>query len=118
VTARNSESGRKLNGLLEGGFATRVIKASESMTRVIPALRLATMHRVKRLSSIDVHTQGSNKRPDAYRYILNSRPEPESSREQFEQTGTLLLHVAATRAKKGYGYFPTGQGSPYLKCRE
>ncbi|APD47018.1 MULTISPECIES: UvrD-helicase domain-containing protein [unclassified Synechococcus] len=114
VTARTQKAVEKLNGLLEReGFATRVIKASESDDPSDPALRLATMHRVKGLEFDQMFIPGLDSDQMPYRYILNRRPD-QISREQFEQQERSLLHVAATRAKKRVVVTFTGQGSPYL----
>ena len=81
------------------GFITRVINKNESDVPSDPALRLATMHRVKGLEFDQVLIPGLDASQMPLRYELDQRPD-QVSRELFEQQERSLLHVAATRAKK------------------
>ena len=59
MAARSNKAVEKLNGLLQAeGFTTRVINAAESDDPSDPALRLATMHRVKGLEFDQVFLPG------------------------------------------------------------
>jgi superfamily I DNA/RNA helicase len=99
--------------LKRDGFSTRVIEASESDDPSDPALRLATMHRVKGLEFDQVFIPGLDSDQMPYRYELNRRPD-KISREQFEQQERSLLHVAATRAKKRVVVTYSGKPSQFL----
>jgi hypothetical protein len=114
VAARTNKAVEKLEALLKGeGFATRVIKAEESDDPSDPALRLATMHRVKGLEfdQVFLPTLDSSQMP--LQVELNKRPDA-LSRELFEQQERSLLHVAATRAKKRVVVSYSGQPSPFI----
>ena len=87
------------NTLQNAGFKTRVINKDESDDPSDPALRLATMHRVKGLEFDQVFIPGLDASQMPLRYELDQRPD-QTSRELFEQQERSLLHVAATRAKK------------------
>ena len=100
VTARTNSGVEKLNTVLQqAGFSTRVINKDESDDPSDPALRLATMHRVKGLEFDQMFLPGLDQSQMPYRYELDQRPD-QVSRELFEQQERSLLHVAATRAKK------------------
>ena len=100
ITARtNSEVEKLANTLQNAGFKTRVINKDESDDPSDPALRLATMHRVKGLEFDQVFIPGLDASQMPLRYELDQRPD-QTSRELFEQQERSLLHVAATRAKK------------------
>ena len=100
VTARTNSGVEKLNTVLQqAGFSTRVINKDESDDPSDPALRLATMHRVKGLEFDQMFLPGLDQSQMPYRYELDKRPD-QVSRELFEQQERSLLHVAATRAKK------------------
>ncbi|MFM8935579.1 MAG: 3'-5' exonuclease [Vulcanococcus sp.] len=114
VAARTNKAVEKLEALFKGeGFATRVIKAEESDDPSDPALRLATMHRVKGLEfdQIFLPTLDSSQMP--LQVELNKRPDA-LSRELFEQQERSLLHVAATRAKKRVVVSYSGKASPFI----
>jgi superfamily I DNA/RNA helicase len=114
VAARTKKAVEKLNGLLQAeGFATRVIQADESDDPSDPALRLATMHRVKGLEFDQVFLPGLNADQLPLRSILDGCPDP-TSRDVFEQQERSLLHVAATRAKKRVVLSYSGRPSPFL----
>jgi len=100
ITARTNSGVEKLaNTLQNAGFKTRVINKDESDDPSDPALRLATMHRVKGLEFDQVFIPGLDASQMPLRYELDQRPD-QTSRELFEQQERSLLHVAATRAKK------------------
>ena len=100
ITARTNSGVEKLaNTLQNAGFKTRVINKDESDDPSDPALRLATMHRVKGLEFDQVFIPGLDASKMPLRYELDQRPD-QTSRELFEQQERSLLHVAATRAKK------------------
>ena len=100
ITARtNSGVGKLATTLQNAGFKTRVINKDESDDPSDPALRLATMHRVKGLEFDQVFIPGLDASQMPLRYELDQRPD-QTSRELFEQQERSLLHVAATRAKK------------------
>ena len=100
ITARTNKAVEKLAASLQSeGFKTRVINKDESDDPSDPALRLATMHRVKGLEFDQVFIPGLDEAQMPLRYELDQRPD-QVSRELFEQQERSLLHVAATRAKK------------------
>ena len=114
VAARTNKAVEKLEALLQGeGFATRVIKAEESDDPSDPALRLATMHRVKGLEFDQVFLPGLNADQLPLRRILNGCPD-ELSKALFEQQERSLLHVAATRAKNRVVVSYSGKPSPFI----
>jgi mRNA-degrading endonuclease RelE of RelBE toxin-antitoxin system len=115
VTARTNKAVEKLEGWLKAeGFATRVINADESDDPSDPALRLATMHRVKGLEFDQVFLPGLDASQMPLQFELNKRPD-QLSKELFEQQERSLLHVAATRAKKRVVVSFSGQPSPFLR---
>ena len=100
ITARTNKAVEKLAASLQSeGFKTRVINKDESDDPSDPALRLATMHRVKGLEFDQVFIPGLDEAQMPLLHELNQRPD-QVSRELFEQQERSLLHVAATRAKK------------------
>ena len=114
VAARTGKAVEKLNGLLQGeGFNTRVINADESDDPSDPALRLATMHRVKGLEFDQVFLPALTADQLPLRWILDDCPD-QLSKELFEQKERSLLHVAATRAKKRVVVSFSGKPSPFL----
>jgi AAA domain/UvrD-like helicase C-terminal domain len=114
VAARTNKAVDKLEALLKGeGFATRVIKAEESDDPSDPALRLATMHRVKGLEFDQVFLPALDASQMPLQVELNKRPDV-LSRELFEQQERSLLHVAATRAKKRVVVSYSGKASPFI----
>jgi superfamily I DNA/RNA helicase len=116
VTARTNRAVEKLNTLLQAeGFATRVINEKESDDPSDPALRLATMHRVKGLEFDQMFLPGLTAENLPLRWILKDCPD-QLSRELFEQQERSLLHVAATRAKKRVVVSFSGQPSPFINC--
>ncbi len=114
VAARTNKAVEKLEALLKGeGFATRVIQAEESDDPSDPALRLATMHRVKGLEFDQVFLPALDASQMPLQVELNKRPDA-LSRELFEQQERSLLHVAATRAKKRVVVSYSGKASPFI----
>jgi hypothetical protein len=114
VAGRTNKAVEKLEALLKGeGFATRVIKAEESDDPSDPALRLATMHRVKGLEFDQVFLPALDASQMPLQVERNKRPDA-LSRELFEQQERSLLHVAATRAKKRVVVSYSGQPSPFI----
>lgn len=114
VAARTNKAVEKLEALLKGeGFATRVINAEESDDPSDPALRLATMHRVKGLEFDQVFLPGLDASQMPLQVEVNKRPDA-ISRELFEQQERSLLHVAATRAKKRVVVSYSGNASPFI----
>jgi superfamily I DNA/RNA helicase len=114
VTARTNSGVEKLNTALQReGFTTRVINKDESDDPSDPALRLATMHRVKGLEFDQMFIPGLDQMQMPLRYELDQRPD-QISRELFEQQERSLLHVAATRAKKRVVVSYSGKPSPLL----
>jgi superfamily I DNA/RNA helicase len=114
ITARTNKAVDKLNTILQReGFTTRVINSDESDDPSDPALRLATMHRVKGLEFDQVFIPGLDEAQMPLRHELNQRPD-QLSRELFEQQERSLLHVAATRAKKRVVVSYSGKPSPYI----
>jgi superfamily I DNA/RNA helicase len=115
VTARTNKAVEKLEGWLKAeGFATRVINADESDDPSDPALRLATMHRVKGLEFDQIFLPGLDASQMPLQFELNTRPDP-LSKDLFEQQERSLLHVAATRAKKRVVVSFSGKASPFLR---
>ncbi|MEA5416011.1 UvrD-helicase domain-containing protein [Synechococcus sp. BA-132 BA5] len=114
VTARTKKAVEKLNGLLQAeGFATRVIQADESDDPSDPALRLATMHRVKGLEFDQMFLPGLTADQVPLRRIMDECPD-QLSKALFEQQERSLLHVAATRAKKRVVVSFSGKPSPFI----
>lgn len=114
VAARTNKAVEKLEALLKGeGFSTRVINADESDDPSDPALRLATMHRVKGLEFDQVFLPALDASQMPLQVELNKRPDA-LSRELFEQQERSLLHVAATRAKKRVVVSYSGKASPFI----
>ncbi|MFN4864709.1 MAG: 3'-5' exonuclease [Cyanobium sp.] len=114
VAARTNKAVERLEALLKGeGFATRVIKPEESDDPSDPALRLATMHRVKGLEFDQVFLPALDASQMPLQVELNKRPDA-LSRELFEQQERSLLHVAATRAKKRVVVSYSGKASPFI----
>jgi hypothetical protein len=114
VAARTNKAVEKLEALLKGeGFSTRVINAEESDDPSDPALRLATMHRVKGLEFDQVFLPALDASQMPLQVELNKRPDA-LSRELFEQQERSLLHVAATRAKKRVVVSYSGKASPFI----
>jgi len=117
VAARTNRAVEKLEALLNGeGFATRVIQAEESDDPSDPALRLATMHRVKGLEFDQVFLPALDASQMPLQVELNKRPDS-LSKELFEQQERSLLHVAATRAKKRVVVSYSGKASPFLNLK-
>ncbi|MBM5785878.1 MAG: DNA helicase, partial [Cyanobacteria bacterium K_DeepCast_35m_m1_288] len=115
VAARTNRAVEKLEALLNGeGFATRVIQAEESDDPSDPALRLATMHRVKGLEFDQVFLPALDASQMPLQVELNKRPDS-LSKELFEQQERSLLHVAATRAKKRVVVSYSGKPSPLIE---
>jgi len=114
VTARTNSGVEKLNTALQReGFTTRVINKDESDDTSDPALRLATMHRVKGLEFDQMFIPGLDHTQMPLRFELDQRPD-QVSKELFEQQERSLLHVAATRAKKRVVVTYSGKPSPLL----
>jgi mRNA-degrading endonuclease RelE of RelBE toxin-antitoxin system len=114
VTARTNSGVEKLNTALQReGFTTRVINKDESDDPSDPALRLATMHRVKGLEFDQMFIPGLDHTQMPLRFELDQRPD-QVSKELFEQQERSLLHVAATRAKKRVVVTYSGKPSPLL----
>ena len=114
VTARTNSGVDKLNiALQREGFTTRVINKDESDDPSDPALRLATMHRVKGLEFDQMFIPGLDHTQMPLRYELDQRPD-QISKELFEQQERSLLHVAATRAKKRVVVSFSGKPSPLI----
>jgi len=115
VTARTNRAVEKRKGLLKAeGCATRVINADESDDPSDPALRLATMHRVKGLEFDQVFLPALDASQMPLRIELNKRPD-QLSKDLFEQLERSLLHVAASRAKKRVVVSFRGKPSPFLR---
>jgi hypothetical protein len=84
VTARTNRAVERLNGWLKAeGFATRVINADESDDPSDPALRLATMHRVKGLEFDQVFLPELDASQMPLQIELNERPD-QLSKDLFE----------------------------------
>ncbi|MFL0726106.1 MAG: 3'-5' exonuclease, partial [Prochlorococcus sp.] len=114
ITARTNKAVEKLDSTLQAeGFETRVINKNESDDPSDPALRLATMHRVKGLEFDQVFIPGLDATQMPLRYELDQRPD-QVSKELFEQQERSLLHVAATRAKKRVVVTYSGKPSEFL----
>ena len=115
ITARTNKAVEKLAASLQSeGFKTRVINKDESDDPSDPALRLATMHRVKGLEFDQVFIPGLDASQMPLQYELDQRPD-QVSRELFEQQERSLLHVAATRAKKRVVISYSGKPSEFIR---
>lgn len=100
IVARTNGGVEKLNvAMKRAGFTTRIINKDESDDPSDPALRIATMHRVKGLEFDQVFIPNLDINQLPLRVELDQRPD-QLSRELFENQERSLLHVAATRAKK------------------
>lgn len=114
VTSRTRQGVDKLASAFEkAGVATRVIEADEADDPSDPALRLATMHRVKGLEFDQVLIPCLSDDQMPLRSELARRPD-QVSRDLFEQQERSLLHVAATRAKKRVVVTYSGKPSSFL----
>lgn len=114
VTLRTrSGRDRVAQALEKAGFSVRLIEANEADDPSDPALRVATMHRVKGLEFDQVFIPELTAEQMPYRVELNRRPD-QVSRELFEQQERSLLHVAATRAKKRVIVTYSGKPSSFL----
>ncbi len=114
VTLRTKSARDRLAQALEkAGFSVRLIEANEADDPSDPALRVATMHRVKGLEFDQVFIPELTADQMPYRLELNRRPDL-VSRELFEQQERSLLHVAATRAKKRVVVTYSGKPSSFL----
>jgi superfamily I DNA/RNA helicase len=91
-----------------------MINADESDDPSNPALRLATMHRVKGLEFDQVFLPELDASQMPLQVELNKRPD-QLSKDLFEQQERSLLHVAATRAKKRVVVSFSGKPSPFLR---
>ena len=115
VTAPTNDAVAKLEKRFrDAGIATHIIEANEADNPSDPALRLATMHRVKGLEFDQVLIPDLTADQLPNRRILNDCPDL-VSRQAFEQRERSLLHVAATRAKKQVVITYSGKPSPYLQ---
>jgi hypothetical protein len=103
-----------MNFLKSQGLQVRVINADESDDPSDPALRLATMHRVKGLEFDQVFLPELDASQMPLQVELNKRPD-QLSKDLFEQQERSLLHVAATRAKKRVVVSFSGKPSPFLR---
>ena len=114
VVARTNGGVEKLNvAMKRAGFSTRIINKDESDDPSDPALRIATMHRVKGLEFDQVFIPNLDINQLPLRVELDQRPD-QLSRELFENQERSLLHVAATRAKKRVVITYSGKPSIFI----
>lgn len=114
VVARTNSGVEKLNvAMKRAGFTTRIINKDESDDPSDPALRIATMHRVKGLEFDQVFIPNLDINQLPLRVELDQRPD-QLSRELFENQERSLLHVAATRAKKRVVITYSGKPSIFI----
>ena len=114
VVARTNGGVEKLNvAMKRAGFTTRIINKDESDDPSDPALRIATMHRVKGLEFDQVFIPNLDINQLPLRVELDQRPD-QLSRELFENQERSLLHVAATRAKKRVVITYSGKPSIFI----
>lgn len=114
IVARTNGGVEKLNvALKRAGFSTRIINKDESDDPSDPALRIATMHRVKGLEFDQVFIPNLDINQLPLRVELDQRPD-QLSRELFENQERSLLHVAATRAKKRVVITYSGKPSIFI----
>ena len=114
VVARTNGGVEKLNvAMKRAGFSTRIINKDESDDPSDPALRIATMHRVKGLEFDQVFIPNLDINQLPLRVELDQRPD-QLSRELFENQERSLLHVAATRAKKRVVITYSGKPSSFI----
>ena len=114
IVARTNSGAEKLNvAMMRAGFSTRIINKDESDDPSDPALRIATMHRVKGLEFDQVFIPNLDINQLPLRVELDQRPD-QLSRELFENQERSLLHVAATRAKKRVVITYSGKPSIFI----
>ena len=114
IVARTNGGVEKLNvAMKRAGFTTRIINKDESDDPSDPALRIATMHRVKGLEFDQVFIPNLDINQLPLRVELDQRPD-QLSRELFENQERSLLHVAATRAKKRVVITYSGKPSIFI----
>ena len=114
IVARTNGGVEKLNvAMKRAGFTTRIINKDESDDPSDPALRIATMHRVKGLEFDQVFIPNLDINQLPLRVELDQRPD-QLSRELFENQERSLLHVAATRAKKRVVITYSGKPSTFI----
>ena len=114
IVARTNSGAEKLNvAMKRAGFSTRIINKDESDDPSDPALRIATMHRVKGLEFDQVFIPNLDINQLPLRVELDQRPD-QLSRELFENQERSLLHVAATRAKKRVVITYSGKPSIFI----
>ena len=114
IVARTNGGVEKLNvAMKRAGFSTRIINKDESDDPSDPALRIATMHRVKGLEFDQVFIPNLDINQLPLRVELDQRPD-QLSRELFENQERSLLHVAATRAKKRVVITYSGKPSIFI----
>ena len=114
IVARTNSGVEKLNvAMKRAGFTTRIINKDESDDPSDPALRIATMHRVKGLEFDQVFIPNLDINQLPLRVELDQRPD-QLSRELFENQERSLLHVAATRAKKRVVITYSGKPSIFI----
>lgn len=114
VTSTTNEAVRILvERFAQLGIATHVIKSEEADDPSDPALRLATMQRVKGLEFDHILIPALNAETFPPPSLLETCPD-QVSREALELQFRSLLHVAATRARKQVVITYSGDPSPYL----
>ena len=114
IVARTNGGVEKLNvAMKRAGFTTRIINKDESDDPSDPALRIATMHRVKGLEFDQVFIPNLDINQLPLRVELDQRPD-QLSRELFKNQERSLLHVAATRAKKRVVITYSGKPSIFI----
>ncbi|MEB3167446.1 MAG: UvrD-helicase domain-containing protein [Synechococcaceae cyanobacterium] len=115
LTAPSNDAVKTLAERLQAdGIPTRVITSEEADDPSEPALRLATMHRIKGLEFDHMLIPGMSAGVMPNRRVLDGCPDL-VSQQAFEQRERSLLHVAATRARKRLVVTYCGEPSSFLR---
>ncbi len=114
ITARTNDNLEKTKqALINHGFKTQVIQRSKPDNLKNPGIRFATVHRIKGLEFEYVFIICVNENLFPLNLALKNA-DNEVARREIEYTERRLLHVAATRAKKGVFITSHGKISPFL----
>ena len=113
VTRTQAVLDRFAEALNAAGVATYRVRRNEAEDRVVPGLRLATMHRVKGLTFGRIAIADANRGILPLEASLAEAADP-ASRREAEHRERRLLFVAATRARREVNVLVSGDPSPLL----
>jgi superfamily I DNA/RNA helicase len=110
IVVRNNALAKSYESQLNHlGLQTRPISRSEADNPALPSVRIATMHRVKGLQFEHVFLAGLTQDQVPPQSAISTAADKAAQNTLF-QAERCLLHVSATRAKKGV--FVTYHGQP------